>query len=44
MTPSTFDQNLVREVLIQILNAAEKIERRFQSIRAVGDLTESEEG
>jgi uncharacterized protein with HEPN domain len=39
-----FDKELVLEILEQISNAIQRIQRRFESIRSVDDFTSSEAG
>ena len=39
-----YDHELVREILLQILEATRKIERRFASIRSPDDFLANEDG
>ena len=44
MTHSMFDRELAREILLQIIQSIDKIERRFWPVDSIADLTDTDRG
>ncbi len=44
MTHSMFDRELAREILLQIVQSIDKIERRFWPVDSIADLTDTDRG